>query len=116
MKVPYYGNNGLANIGGETDKKRTGSLRGSSNLVVPCFAQQNFELWAHRFEPCVNPLGAERLACPVDEPSPRRVKPCDPAKIENNLPRPMAIRHERIRPRLDGRRAIHRPTSTKGER
>jgi hypothetical protein len=50
---------------------RTACARGNNNLVVLSFTQQNFELRADGLEPCVNPIGIERLACPVDEPGPR---------------------------------------------
>src|SRR5262245_21971349 len=115
IKVRPRRNDGLANIGGKADKKRTASMQGNNDLVVPCFAQQSLELWADILEPCVNSLGAERLACPVDKPSPRRVKPGDPAKIKHDLPGLAAVRDQRICPRLDGRRGIHRPAAGKGE-
>ena len=50
----------------------------------------------------------ERLTGAVDEPSPRRIKTRDPAKIENDPARSGALRKKFIRPGLD-RRRIHRP-------
>jgi hypothetical protein len=82
---------GLADIAEKRDQIRAAWRPGHGKRMVAGFAEQDFIFRPDRFKPCIDALGIERLARPVDEPSPRRIEPRDPAKIENHPPCAVAL-------------------------
>ena len=114
VEIGSRGNHALANIGDKTDSVRTAWRFRHGQRPVARFVEQDLIFRPDRFKPCIDALGIKSLAGPVDEPSPRRIEPHDPAKIKNDPVRASALRKKPVRPRLD-RRGIHRPMPAKTE-